>query len=74
MTKIFLKSESAPVFDILKTPLGVLFYPAIVAYHESKSTIYVAEPYAEVAVSRLTEAGIPIDVVKYADEHYERNL
>ena len=65
MTKIILASEAAAsVFQVLKTPLSVLLYPTVIAYHESAGTIYVADPYAEIALSRLTEAGFPIEVVK----------
>ena len=64
MTKFVVKSEWAQVFDILRTPLGVLFYPAIIAYHESKRILYIADPYAEATISRLTEAGFPTDVVR----------
>jgi hypothetical protein len=65
MTKIVLKSEAAPVFEILRTPMSVLLHPAVVAYQESESAIYVADPYAAVTVSRLTAAGVPIDAVKF---------
>ena len=64
MTKIVLKSEASRVFDVLKTPLNVLLYPSVIAYQESKSEIYLAEPYADLAVTRLSEAGVPIEVVK----------
>jgi hypothetical protein len=65
MTKIVLKSEiAAPVFEVLKTALSVLLYPTVIAYQESESTIYVGESYADLTVCRLTEAGVPIDVVK----------
>jgi hypothetical protein len=65
MTKIVLKSEAAAsVFQVLKTPLSVLLYPTVIAYAESEGTIYVADPYVEVTVSRLAEAGVPIEVVK----------
>jgi hypothetical protein len=64
MTKIVLKSEAAPVFDMLRTPLSVLLHPTIIAFHESERAIYIAEPYADLAVTRLTEAGVPIEVVK----------
>ena len=75
MTKIVLKSETAaPVFEIFKAPLGALFHPAVVAYHESQSTIYVADPYSERAVTVLTEAGIPVEVLKMENEHYGRNV
>jgi hypothetical protein len=65
MTKIVLKSEAAPVFEILKTHLGVLLHPGVIAYRESESTIYMADSHADLAVTRLTEAGVPIEVVKY---------
>lgn len=64
MTKIFLKSEAAPIFDMLRTPLSVLLHPTVIAFHESAGAIYVADPYAQIAVSRLTAAGFPIEVVK----------
>ena len=66
MTKIVLKSEMAPkLFDMLRTPFSVLFHPTVLAYHESAGTIYVADPYAELTVSRLTAAGMPVEVVKF---------
>jgi hypothetical protein len=66
MTKIVLSSEAAaPIFEMLKTPLSVLLHPTVVAFHESQGAIYVADSYADLATSRLTEAGIPIEVVKY---------
>jgi hypothetical protein len=46
MTKIVLKSEAAPIFDFLRTPLRVLFHPAILAYHESRGLIYFPTPKA----------------------------
>jgi hypothetical protein len=66
MTKIVLKSEvaAAPVFQVLKTPLSILLYPTVIAYQESESAIYVGERYADLTVCRLTEAGVPIQVVK----------
>jgi hypothetical protein len=65
MTKLVLSSEAAaPVFEMLKTPLSVLLHPTIVAFHESQGMLYVADSYAEVTTSRLTEAGIFIEVVK----------
>jgi hypothetical protein len=65
MTKIVLKSEAAPVFEILRTPLSVLLYPGVVAYYESHNAIYLTDPFADLAVDRLTEAGVPIEVVKF---------
>ena len=65
MTKIILKSEAAPVFNIFKTPLSILLHPAIVAYHESRGVIYVTDPYAETAISHLTEAGVALEVTKF---------
>ena len=65
MTKILLSSEAAaPIFEVLKTPLSVLLHPTIVAFHISRGLIYVADSYADLTTSRLTEAGIPIEVVK----------
>jgi hypothetical protein len=64
MTKIVFKSDLHPLFDVLKMPLGVLFHPAIIAYRESESSIYVADLYAETAVGRLEESGLPIEVVQ----------
>jgi hypothetical protein len=64
MTKIILKSEAAPVFQFLRTPLAVLLHPTVLAYDESHSAIYIADPYADATVSRLTEAGMPIEVTK----------
>ncbi len=65
MTKIILKSEAAAsMFEVLKTPLSVLLHPTIVAYHESRGAIYVADPYADLTVNRLTEAGIIMEIVK----------
>ena len=65
MTKIVLSSEAAaPMFEVLRTPLRVLLHPALVAYHESQGTIYVADPCADLTVNRLTEAGVAIEIVK----------
>jgi hypothetical protein len=63
MTKILLKSESVRVFDLLRTPLSVLFHPHVIAYHESRNLIYVADPYGALTVSRLTEAGVALEVL-----------
>jgi hypothetical protein len=65
MTKIVLKSEAAPVFEMLRTPLSVLLYPSVIAYQESKNEIYLTDPFADLAVDRLTEAGVLIAVVKF---------
>ena len=64
MTKIVLKSEAAPVFDVFKTPLSVLLYPAVIAYRESQRELYVADLYADLAANHLTEAGLAVEVVK----------
>lgn len=64
MTKIVFKSDLRPLFDVLRMPLGILFHPAIVAYRESERSIYVAEQYAQTAIARLEEAGLPINVVQ----------
>jgi hypothetical protein len=64
MTKIVLKSEAAPVFEILRTPLSVLLYPGVIAYYESQNAIYLSDPFADLAVDRLIKAGVPIEVVK----------
>jgi hypothetical protein len=64
MTKIVFKSDLSPLFDVLKMPLGVLFHPAIIAYRESESSIYLAEPYAKTAIARLEESGLPLNVVQ----------
>jgi hypothetical protein len=53
------------VFEILRTPLSDLFYPGIIAYYESQNAIYLADPFADLAVDRLTEAGVLIEVVKF---------
>jgi hypothetical protein len=72
MTKIILKSEAAPVFQFLRTPLAVLLHPTVLAYDESHSAIYIADPYVDVTVSRLTEAGMPIEVVKSRLDRVEK--
>ncbi len=72
MTKIILKSEAAPVFQFLRTPLAVLLHPTVLAYDESHSAIYIADPYVDVTVSRLTEAGMPIEVVKSRPDHVQQ--
>jgi hypothetical protein len=64
MTKIVFKSDLSPLFDVLKMPLGVLFHPAIIAYRESESSIYVADQYAPTAIARLEESCVPIQVVQ----------
>jgi hypothetical protein len=65
MTKIVLNSEAAaPMFALLKTPLSFLLHPAIVAHPASRGTIYVADPYADMTVNRLTEAGVAIQIAK----------
>ena len=52
------------MFEVLKTPLSVFLHPTIVAYHESQGAIYIAEPYADLTVNRLNEAGVAIEIVK----------
>jgi hypothetical protein len=64
MTKIVFKSDRSPLFDVLKMPLGVLFHPAIIAYRESESSIYIADQYARTAIARLEESSVPIEVVQ----------
>lgn len=65
MTKIVISpTAAAPIFEVLKTPLSVLLHPTIVAYHESRGAIYVADPYGDLTVNRLTEAGVPFEIVK----------
>jgi len=64
MVKIVIKSESGQNPDAYKTALTALLYPAVVAYHESRGLIYVAESHAEATVSRLAEAGVPIEILK----------
>ncbi len=64
MTKIVLKSESGQEAEACRTALAALLYPTILAYHESRALIYVADPKAEVTLSRLIEAGIPVEVTK----------
>jgi hypothetical protein len=59
MTKIALKAEAAAVFEILKTAMGVLLFPAVVAFHESRGLIYVDDRYAEAVISRLKAAHAP---------------
>ena len=72
MIKIILKSEADRVFQFLRTPLAVLLHPTILAYDESHSAIYVADPYADVTVSRLTEAGMPIEVLKGSPDRMQQ--
>ncbi len=65
MTKIVVSpTAAAPVFEVLKTPLSVLLHPTIVAFHESRGALYVADLYADLTVNRLTEAGVAIEIVK----------
>jgi hypothetical protein len=64
MTKIVFKSEPGQNADVYKTALAALLYPAVFAYHESRGVIYVAESHLEATVSRLEEAGVPIEVLK----------
>jgi hypothetical protein len=63
MTKILLNPEASLVFKMLKSPLGVLLHPGVLAHHESKGAIYIADTYADVMANRLTEAGLTIEVV-----------
>ena len=64
MTKIVFKSDLSPLFDVLKMPLGVLFHPAIIAYRESESSIYVSDQYAASAIARLEESRVQIQVMQ----------
>jgi len=43
---------------------GVFLYPPVIGYDESEAAIYMAHRYADLTISRLTEAGVPIEVVK----------
>jgi hypothetical protein len=63
--KIALKSEASLVFEMLRPPLSVLLHPSVIAYQESTNEIYLADPYAELTFSRLTEAVMPLEVVKF---------
>jgi hypothetical protein len=64
MTKIVLKSESGYEAEACKKALTALLYPTILAYHESRGMIYVADPTADDTVSRLMEAGVAVEVIK----------
>ena len=64
MIKIVFKTDLRPLFDVLKMPLGVLFHPAIIAYSESESLVYIADQYATTAIARLEESRVPIEVVQ----------
>ena len=66
MTKIVLKSEASSVFGVFRTLLTVLLHPAIVAFHESRSAIDVADPYRDLGVTGFAEAGVPNEVVKFS--------
>ena len=63
MTKIVLKSDAAALFEILKTSMGVLLCPTVIAFHESRRLIYVNDQYAEVVVSRLKKADAPASLL-----------
>jgi hypothetical protein len=56
MTKIVVKSDATAVFEVLKTATGVLLYPTVIAFHESRGLIYVNDQYAEAVISRLKKA------------------
>jgi len=63
MTKIILgKSDAATVFEILKTPASVLLHPTVIAFHESRGLIYVADAYADAILSHLKETRAPASV------------
>ncbi len=64
MIKIVLKSEAGRNAEVCKTALTALLYPAVVAYHESRGLLYVAESHMEATLSRLDEAGVATEVSK----------
>jgi len=59
MTKIVLKTDAAALFELLKTPMGILLHPVVIAFQESERLVYVADRYATAIMSRLTEAAAP---------------
>jgi hypothetical protein len=63
MTRIVLKSDAAAVFEILKTAMGVLLYPTVIAFHESRGLIYVNDHCAEAVISRLKKADAPASLL-----------
>ena len=54
------------MFGVFRTLLTVLLHPAIVAFHESRSAIDVADPYGDLGVTGFAEAGVPNEVVKFS--------
>jgi hypothetical protein len=64
MTKIVLKSESGQEAQACRTALTALLHPTILAYHETRGLIYVADRVADITVSRLMEAGITAEAIK----------
>jgi hypothetical protein len=63
MTKIVVKSDATAVFEVLKTATGVLLYPTVIAFHESRGLIYVNDQYAEAVISRLKKADPPASIL-----------
>ena len=59
MTKIFLGISATAVFEMLKTPFGLLLHPTVIAFHESRGLVYVRDQYADDIIGHLEEAGIP---------------
>jgi len=64
MTKIFLGSSATAVFEMLKTPLGVLLHPTVIAFRESRGLIYVPDLYADDVIGHLEGAGMLASLVR----------
>ena len=64
MTKIVLKSESGQEAEACRMALTALLHPTILAYHETRGLIYVADQTADFTLSRLVEAGVPAEMMK----------
>jgi hypothetical protein len=64
MTKIILKSGSAEVFNLLRTPFSILLHPTVLAYDASRSMVYLADVHADSVLSRLGGAGVDFKVLE----------
>jgi hypothetical protein len=64
MTKIFLGISATAVFEMLKTPFGLLLHPTVIAFHESRGLIYVHDQYADSIVEHLKGVGIPASLLQ----------
>ena len=63
MTKIILKSGSAEVFGLLRTPFSILLHPTVLAYDASRSLLYLADSHADSILSGLAVAGVDLEVM-----------